>query len=37
MHLTLPDKHLVNQEKRLKFWPTLEIFGNTNEIKLDPL
>ena len=34
---TLLNKRLVNQEKSLKFWLTLEIFGNTNEIKLEPL
>ena len=32
---TLSGEHLVKQEKSLKFWLTLEIFGNTNEIKLD--
>ena len=26
-------EHSVNQEKSLKFWLTLEIFGNTNKIK----
>ena len=34
---TLSGEHLVKQEKSLKFWLTLEIFGNANEIKIDPL
>ena len=30
---TISGEHSVNQEKSLKFWLTLEIFGNTNKIK----
>ena len=30
---TISGEHSVNQEKSLKFWLTLEIFGNTNKFK----